>query len=380
MPKNIADIEYTFLGIITFYDPPEPHIRSILQRFAEAGVESKMITGDYPETALAVAKEVGIPVQHVLTGKEIMAMDMDALRRSVKDTYVFARVFPEAKLQVIKALEANGDIVAMTGDGVNDAPALQAAHIGIAMGKRGTEVAKGASGMVLADDDIAHIEQAIYTGRRIRENLKRAIRYIISIHIPVILLVMAPIYVGWIPGMLFSPVHVIFLELIMGPTCSIVYENEPIPEKALRRRSVEHGRSLFSVSALRFSIIQGLLITLGCLLAGYWMHSDGESDAIVRTAVFFTLVMSNVFLTLVNRSFSENIFQTLKRKNRMVPIVILVSLGLLGLFFYVPFFREIFGLVTPKAHDVGIWTGIAFVSTIWVEIYKLIFVARPYLR
>src|SRR5690606_5967920 len=236
----------------------------------------------------------------------------------------FARVSPEIKYRIINALKQNGEVVSMTGDGVNDAPALKSAHIGIAMGKRGTEVAKGAAGLILSNDNLANMTDAIFLGRRINENLSKAIRYIISIHIPIILLVTFPIFLGWLPAMLFTPIHVIFLELIMGPTCSITYENEPVDRKELKK-PIPTGTNLFTSSQLTITIIQGLVITLGCLIIAYYASHSGFSEMKIRSFVFCTLVFSNIFLTLINRSFTQTIFQTIKRKNLLIQSIITVS-------------------------------------------------------
>ena len=214
-PKTQQEFDFEFLGLLAFYDPPKKNIEKVLKTFYKAGIEVKMITGDYPQTAAAIAAQVGLKSKgDMLTGEEVMAMEESSLCQKVKETHFFARMFPEAKLRIVEALKKNGEVVAMTGDGVNDGPALKAAHIGIAMGKRGSEVAKSAAALVLVDDDLGHMTEAVALGRRIYENLKKAIQYIISIHIPIILMVFLPLALGWIYPNIFSPVHVIFLELI----------------------------------------------------------------------------------------------------------------------------------------------------------------------
>ncbi len=370
LPALQEDIEFTFLGLITFYDPPDPQIAAVIQGFYKAGVQVKMITGDYAETAVAIAKQTGIHTDTILTGKEISTLNDTELQKAVAPTTIFARVSPEIKLRIINSLKQAGEVVAMTGDGVNDAPALKAAHIGISMGKRGTEVAKGAAGLVLSGDDLSKMIDAIYLGRRINENLIKAIRYIISIHIPIILLVTLPIVLVWLPDPLFTPIHVIFLELIMGPTCSIIYENEPTSEDELKLPSRSDTNNLLNSSQLLISISQGLAITLGCVVVGYYANLMKFDEVTTRSFIFSTLIFANVFLTLINRSFSQTIFQTIKRKNRLVPVIISISLLLLILILNVPSLNILFGVSPLTAKEFLIPILIAMAATFWMEIIK----------
>lgn len=371
LPGSQDEITFEFLGIIAFYDPPDPHIPQVVKDFYAAGIDVVMITGDYPETAVSIARLTNIKSDKVLTGIEIEQLSDAQLGKAVSSTHIFARVSPKIKLKIIHAFKANGAVVAMTGDGVNDAPALKAAHIGIAMGKRGTEAAKGAAGLILADDDLSKMVGAIYLGRRINENLRKALRYIISIHIPIILLVTAPIFLGWLPAMLFTPVHVIFLELIMGPTCSIIYENEPANLKELTKPIAQNQKGLFKHKELMLTIVQGLAITLGCILTGYFAMRSGYGATQMRTYVFSTLIFSNIFLTLVNRSFTQSIFETIRMKNRLVPMIVFISLGLLLLIVYLPFAQSVFEVspIVPIAFLLPL--TIAFVATFWIELLKL---------
>lgn len=369
-PESQESIVFEFLGLITFYDPPDENIAEVIDGFYKAGIDVKMITGDYKETARAIANQTGIKSQSILSGTEISMMSDDELETKVLATSIFARVTPEIKLRIINALKKVGQIVAMTGDGVNDAPALKSAHIGIAMGKRGTEVAKGAAGLVLAGDDLSKMIEAIYLGRRINENLTKAIRYIISIHIPIILLVTLPIFFGWLPAMLFSPIHVIFLELIMGPTCSIIYENEPTPESDLKKPT-QANRNLLESSQLWITILQGLMITLGCLVIGYYGSYAGIDEPSLRAYIFTTLIFSNIFLTLFNRSFTSSVFLTLRRKNNLIPIVTGTSVTLLLVILYTPFSNQLFSVEPLQAKELLGCLLAAIISTSWIEILKL---------
>ena len=228
-PKTQQEFSFTIKGIVAFYDPPKKNIQSVLEGFYAAGMAVKIVTGDNAATTAAIEKQVNFKgYEKSITGDELMKLDDTELQKKVLDTYVFTRMFPEAKLKIINALKAKNEIVAMTGDGVNDGPALKAANIGIAMGKKGTEMAKQSASLILLEDDLSKMLDAVAMVRKLYANLKKAIQYIISIHIPIILTVFIPLALGWIYPNIFSPVHIIFLELIMGPTCSIIYEKEPM--------------------------------------------------------------------------------------------------------------------------------------------------------
>jgi Ca2+-transporting ATPase len=371
LPLNQEEFNFEFLGLIAFYDPPKENIKEILNRFYNAGIEVKMITGDHPETALAIAQQIELKnSSRFLTGQEVSEMDESTLCEKVKETNIFARMFPEAKLKIIDALKANGEVVAMTGDGVNDGPALKAAHIGIAMGLRGSEIAKKSASLILLDDDLVHMPEAVAMGRRIYENLKKAIQYIISIHIPIILVVTLPLVLVWKYTSIFSPVHVIFLELIMGPICSIVFEKEPIEKNSMLKPPRQLSVTFFSISELFISILQGLVITLVCLSVGYLSMHRGDSIEEVRTIIFTTLIFSNVFLTLVNRSFVFSIFESLKNKNNLLPVFLGISLLVLFLSIYKPFMRNLFEFAVIPLSTLFICLLYAFIGVIWIEVYK----------
>jgi P-type Ca2+ transporter type 2C len=372
-PVSQSEFEFEFLGLIAFQDPPKENITQTIKTFGEAGIAVKMITGDYAETALAIAGQIQLQNnQDVLTGKEVLALSKTELQARVKEVNIFARMFPEAKLKVIDALKENGEVVAMTGDGVNDGPALKAAHIGIAMGRRGSEVAKNAASLILADDDLAHMTEAVALGRKIYDNLKKAIRYIVSIHIPIILIVTLPLLIGWQFTDIFSPVHVIFLELIMGPTCSLIYENEPMEPGTMQQPPRRMGATFLSFRQLLLSIIQGLMITAACLGAGYYFTAAGHSDTTVRTVIFITLLFSNIFLTLVNRSFYFSLFTTMFNKNRLIPVIIAITLIFIALVLYLPFAQQLFRLGPLPLQSTGYCALFAAAGVLWIELYKLI--------
>ena len=300
-----------------------------------------------------------------------MTMDEATLKEKVMETTIFTRMFPEAKLKIIEALKANNQIVAMTGDGVNDGPALKSAHIGIAMGQKGTEIAKQAANLILIDDDLAKMTDAIAMGRKIYINLKKAIQYIISIHIPIVMIVFIPLVLGWIYPNIFSPVHIIFLEIIMGPTCSIIYENEPMESNLMLQKPRPLTNTFFNLKEITISIIQGLVITLGLLFIYQYCVHENCSEGATRTVVFLTLIASNIFLTLANRSFYYSILTTIQYKNNLVLIIIGATILLTSLLLLVPVFSKFFMFETISTAQIGLSILVGFVSVFWIEILKV---------
>jgi P-type Ca2+ transporter type 2C len=371
-PKTQQEFTFKFLGIVAFYDPPKENIKAVFDAFYNAGIQVKIVTGDNAETTSTIARQIGFNhPEETLNGDELMKMDATTLKEKVMQTTIFTRMFPEAKLKIIEALKANNQIVAMTGDGVNDGPALKAAHIGIAMGKKGTEIAKQAANLILVNDDLSKMIDAIAMGRKIYINLKKAIQYIISIHIPIVLIVFIPLVLGWIYPNIFSPVHIIFLEIIMGPTCSIIYENEPMESNLMLQKPRPLTNTFFNLKEITISIIQGLVITLGLLLMYQYCIYVNCTENATRTLVFLTLIASNIFLTLANRSFYYSIFTTIQYKNNMVLIIIGTTAITTSLLLFVPVFSHFFMFDTVSALQIGMSILVGFVSVFWIEIYKV---------
>lgn len=370
-PPEQDEFNWSFLGLLALENPPKPNARLVVSQFEQAGISVKMITGDSAETARAIARQIELPAaDQLLTGQQVMSLHETDLKLRVQEVNVFARMFPEAKLRVIRALKDNGEVVAMTGDGVNDGPALKAAHIGVAMGRRGTELAKQAASLILVDDDLGGMVNAIAQGRRIYQNFKKAVGYIVAIHIPIILTVALPLLLGWQYTNLFSPIHVIFFELVMGPICSIAFENEPAEDGLMRQKPRRMNETFFTGRELGFRIIQGLLISLVTLTVYYLYMESGASPEKVRTLAFITLVLSNVWLTLVVRSDRAYLLETIRRPNRVLWYLLGLSVLLPALFLLMPQIRDFALFVPLSLNELG-WCLAASVAGVgWVEVYK----------
>jgi Ca2+-transporting ATPase len=367
-PPQQQDFQLQFYGLVAFYDPPKSNMQAVLQDFYSAGITVKIITGDNALTTQSIARAIGfVGADNSISGEALMALSEAELQQKVQEINIFTRMFPEAKLRIINALKANQNIVAMTGDGVNDAPALKAAHIGIAMGKKGTEIARQAASLILVADDLSKMVEAVAMGRRIYTNLKKAIQYIISIHIPIILTVFLPLVLNWIYPHIFSPVHVIFLELIMGPTCSIIYENEPMEAYAMKQPPRPFSSTFFRWKELATSILQGLAITAGTLTAYQVAVYQGADEALTRTMVFATLISANIFLTLVNRSFKYSVLHTLRYSNPLIPLIIGITVILSATFIYWQPVAIFFGFTPLNLTEAGTALLLGFASVIWYE-------------
>jgi len=371
-PKNQHEFDFSFIGLVSFYDPPKKNISKVLRDFYKAGIDVKIITGDYGLTTTSLAKQIDFRgYDQMITGDELMKLSPKELKKSVKENQIFTRMFPEAKLKIINALKSNGEIVAMIGDGVNDGPALKSAHIGIAMGARGTEIAKQTASLILVNDNLSIMVDAVAMGRRIYNNIKKAIQFVISIHIPIILIVFIPLALGWVYPNIFSPIHIAFLELIMDPTCSIVYENEPIEKNIMNQKPKPFSKSFFNNSEILQSSIQGVMITIGLLIIYQFAVQNGANEALTRTMVFTGLVASNIFLTLLNRSFFYSIITTLSYKNNLVGIVIGLTVLILSLILLIPPVRVFFEFEPLSISQLAFSIGIGTVSVIWFELVKL---------
>ncbi|MGV0965346.1 cation-translocating P-type ATPase [Empedobacter falsenii] len=372
-PKHQQDLSFEFLGFVVFYDPPKKGINTVFQQIYDAGIKVKVITGDNAETTKSIAEQAGIlHAENSITGSEIAQLSEKDLLQTAHDKVLFARMFPEAKLAVVKALKEDGEVVAMLGDGVNDGPALKAAHIGVAMGEKGTEIAKQAAQLILTNDDLGKLVVGIAAGRRIYTNLKKAVQYIISIHIPIILIVSLPLFLGWAFPQIFTPVHVIFLELVMGPTCSIVYENEPLEKDSMKRKPRPMTETFLNWKELSTSIIQGIIITLGLLFVYQYTYQLGGNEEKTRAMVFTTLIFSNVWLSLTNRSFYYSLWSSFRNKNNLMVYVTVLTLVILFAILYIQPISLFFKVTSLNLNELGIAMLVAMLSVLWFEVYKWI--------
>ncbi|MCD1117637.1 cation-translocating P-type ATPase [Chryseobacterium turcicum] len=372
-PDKQQDFKFDFLGLTVFYDPPKKGIKEVFKHIYDAGIKVKVITGDNADTTRAIALQAGIENStSPVNGSEIAACSEADLIKLAEDTTLFTRMFPEAKLEVVSALKAQGHVVAMLGDGVNDGPALKAAHIGVAMGNKGTEIAKSAAALVITNDDLEKLVIGVAAGRRIYANIKKAVQYIISIHIPIILTVSLPLFLGWVFPHIFTPVHVIFLELVMGPTCSIVYENEPIEQDAMRRPPRMLTDTFLNWRELTVSIIQGLVITAGILWMYQYSVDLGNDEPKTRSLVFSTLIFANILLSLVNRSFYYSIFESFKNRNFLLVGISVLVLVLLFVILYVKAVAVFFSVTPLIAKELGMTLLVAAISVLWFEVYKFV--------
>ncbi len=372
LPEIQHDLNFEFVGLIGFSDPIRENIPQAINECYKAGIRVIMITGDYPVTAVNIAKEIGLNnFASVITGPELQKMTEQELAERIKSVNVFARVIPEQKLKIVNALKRNNEIVAMTGDGVNDAPALKSAHIGVAMGEKGTDVAREASSLVLMDDNFASIVGSVRMGRRIFDNLQKALGYIFAIHVPIAGLSLIPVFFADFPLILW-PVHIVFMELIIDPACSIVFEAEKEEKNVMNRPPRDINEPFFGMNKILLSCMQGLGILaivfsvyLFCLKHGY---NEGE----VRALSFTTLIASNIAVILANRSWSRNIFQILAVPNSTVKWVAGGAIFFLILTLKVPFLLGLFQFEKISLNEAIICIAAGFLSIAWFEIYKII--------
>jgi Ca2+-transporting ATPase len=372
LPHVQHDIPFEFIGLIGLSDPIRENVKEAVGECYQAGIRVIMITGDYPVTAKNIALEIGLKnPDNCITGLELNNMSEDELCEKIKDVNVFARVVPEQKLKIVNALKKNKEIVAMTGDGINDAPALKSANIGIAMGEKGTDVAREASSLVLMDDNFSSIVRAIKMGRRIFDNLQKAFGYTFAIHVPIAGLSLIPIILGNLPLILW-PVHIVFLELIIDPACSIIFEAEKEEQNIMSRPPKSLTDKFFGIRKIIVSCLQGIGILIVTLMVYFVGLNLGYGNNEVRTMAFITLIVSNISIILTNRSWTDNIFGIIATPNRAVFWVVGGALFFMVLILNIPFFIELFQF--EKLHLVNIFIcSIAGISTIiWFEIYKVL--------
>ncbi len=369
LPAIQHDFNFELLGLIGLADPVRDAVPAAISESHAAGMRVIMITGDYPVTASSIARQIGLksPDRNI-TGAELDALDDAELGRKVADVNVFCRAAPEHKLRLVNALKASGAIVAMTGDGVNDAPALKAAHIGIAMGARGTDVARESAALVLLDDDFTSIVAAVRLGRRIFDNLRKAIAFIMAAHVPIVGMSLIPVVMGW--PLVLLPVHILFLQLIIDPACSVVFEAEPEEADVMRRPPRPSGASLFDLGTVSFGLLQGcgiLVIVLAVFAIALYRGQDAE---VARALTFTAMVIADLGLILSNRSRARSFLATIGRSNRALWWVMAGAIAFLGLVLYVPPLRQLFHFGFLHADDILIAIAAGVVCIVGVETAK----------
>jgi Ca2+-transporting ATPase len=370
-PASEHDFDFEFLGLLGLADPVRAEVPAAVAECRAAGIRVLMITGDYPATARAIARQAGLADTaadaDVLSGDEIAALDDDALRDRLARVGVCARIAPDQKLRIVQALKARGEIVAMTGDGVNDAPALRAAHVGVAMGGRGTDVARESSSLVLVDDNFASIVRAVRLGRRIFDNLRKAMSYILAVHVPIAGMALLPVLFGWPP--LLYPMHIALLELIIDPACSVAFENEPAERDVMHRPPRDAAAPLFGGATLWLALLQGAGVLAAVLLAYGWA-SPRVPEAEARAFAFATLVTGNLALILSNRSANASLWTSLRTPNATLWWVIAAALALLAAALYVPSAVEVLKFAPLPAPELGAAVALGLASVLWFEAIK----------
>ena len=339
-PESQRDFAFSLLGLVGLADPLRAGVAAAVTACRTAGIRVAMVTGDHPATARAIARQAGIPADDVLTGQEMASLDDAQIRERIRRVSIFARIMPEQKLRLVRAFAAIGHIVAMTGDGVNDAPSLKAAHIGVAMGRRGTDVAREAASLVLLDDDFTSLVAAVRLGRRIDDNLRKAICYILAVHVPIAGMSLIPVLFGW--PLLLGPIHVVFLELIIDPVSSIVFEAEPEAPGIMARPPRDPSAPLFSLGVLARGLFQGTVVLAMALVVFRLGIDSGHKESIARAMAFVTLVLGNLGLVLTNRSLETSVLFSITKPNGSLGVVFVTALMALATALTVPWFQSLF--------------------------------------
>ncbi|SNR53905.1 cation-translocating P-type ATPase [Lutibacter flavus] len=369
LPKKQGDFNFNFLGFIGFEDPIRPEVPQAIKECNHAGIKVIMITGDYPATAKSIAGQIGLASDVLITGDELKNMNADELQEKITKATIFARVVPKQKLQIVNALKANNEIVAMTGDGVNDAPALKAAHIGIAMGSKGTDVAREASSLVLLDDNFASIVAAIRSGRRIFDNLQKAMSYIVAIHVPIIGLTLLPAFFAELP-ILLLPLHIVFMELIIDPVCAIAFEYEQEEKGIMNRKPRDPNTKFFGQQKMITSALAGFLLFFMVVSVYFNAIYQGHSNQEVRAITFAALIIGNIFLILTNLSKTRSFIAVFKEKNYAVIIILSVAIIMLFLIIGVPYLQSLFNFHNPGFKHFISSVALAIVMLVILETLK----------
>lgn len=374
LPDSQRDFPFVFRGLVGLADPLRASVPEAVRQCREAGIRVIMITGDYPQTAMAIARQAGIDSEDLLTGEDMAALDDAGLKQRIRTVGVCARIMPEQKLRLVEALKTAGEVVAMTGDGVNDAPSLKAAHIGVAMGGRGADVAREASSLVLLDDDFGSMVRAIRMGRRIYDNLRKAMGFIVAAHIPIAGLALLPLLTGM--PILLGPFHIAFLEMIIDPVCALAFEAESEEGDAMKRKPRPPKATLFSPALVVWSVVQGgvvLGVTGGLTL---WLWSQGAGEGQLRAAAFLSLVLGILALILVNRRFSASVAAAMQGPNLALGVVLAVVAPILAATQFLPPVAGLFGFARLDGGEAAAVLVLALAVLLGLERLKPLWAAR----
>jgi Ca2+-transporting ATPase len=371
-PVSQKDFSFEFMGFLGFEDPIRPEVPEAIKQCYSADIKVIMITGDYPETAKNIGKQAGLNEHdEILTGHDLKNLTESELKEKIKHVNIFARIIPEQKLQIIKALKANGEIVAMTGDGVNDAPALKAADIGISMGGKGTDVARESSSLVLLDDNFSSIVMAIKSGRRIFDNLQKAMGYIIAIHIPIIGLALLPAFFPALP-ILLMPLHIVFMELIIDPICSIAFESEKEEIGVMKRPPRDPNLAFFGFKQIFKSSLVGLILLALVLAVYFFSMQEGHTEGEIRAIAFTSLIIGNIFLILTTLSKTRNVIDVIFEDNISLKIILFVASTMMFLLISVPYLRDLFSFEYPGFKHFYLAIAGGFSLLFLMEMYKYV--------
>ncbi|PKA26239.1 metal-transporting ATPase [Leptospira sp. mixed culture ATI2-C-A1] len=375
VPEDRKHVEYLFYGLLAFLDPIREIVPLAVKTAYDSGIRVIMITGDYPETAKNIADQIGLKDSHlVYTGKALASLNEAELQSVIRTCNIFSRVSPEDKWRIVRMLKADGQIVAMTGDGVNDAPALRTANIGVAMGERGTDVAREAADIVLLDDSFSSILESVRIGRQIFDNLKKALGYLIGVHIPIVGITFFPIIFDW-PIVVLSAIHIVFMEMVIDPTCTIVFERESQESDLMKRKPRETSEPLLDRELFINSLIQGA-ISLLSVVSSYWITElflkGNSGPQVVSTATFVTLVFSNLFLILANRSLHESMWSRMRIPNPIIRLVFAGTIGVLFLSMYLPGLNDMFHFVPLNFVQFSSAILVAFIGVLFYDMTKVL--------
>ena len=371
LPEKQQAFNFTFIGLLGFEDPVRPRVKDAINECYTAGIRVVMITGDYPETAKSIGSQIGLKnSDKIMTGKELNRIDNNELQNRIPDINIFARVIPEQKLSIVNALKTHHEIVAMTGDGVNDAPALKSAHIGVAMGERGTDVARESSSIVLLDDNFATIVDGVKMGRRIFDNIRKAMAYILAVHIPIAGLTLLAVLLNW--PLILLPVHIVFLELIIDPACSIVFESQREEPDIMKRPPRDPDEAIFNKQTVFISIFQGiavLIIVAAIYQTSLILLSNTEAES--RALAFTTLILANLSLIVTNVSWSKVSIANLVSGNRALWYLSALTLIFLGAILFIPFLQDLFKFGALHYYDFIIAISGGFLIVFMFDIWKM---------